>query len=82
MGVVETTSMDRERRIPPFAEDTLALMTDAAGGTGEQLPREEAIELIAADERFDKVDATAALDLLQKRGYIYYVGDDVRITPG
>lgn len=29
--------MDEERRLPPFAEDILALVTDAAGGSGEDL---------------------------------------------
>ena len=29
--------MDEERRIPPFAEDTLVLLTEAAGETGEDL---------------------------------------------
>ncbi|EMA55674.1 hypothetical protein [Halococcus thailandensis] len=73
--------MDEERRIPPFAEDTLALLTEAVGGTGEELPRDEAIRMITADERFDKADAEAALESLQSRGYIYYVGEHVRITP-
>ena len=73
--------MDEEWRLPPFAEDTLALLTDAAGGVGEDLPRDEAIGVIADDERFDKADAEAALESLQSRGYIYYVDETVRITP-
>ena len=73
--------MDKGRRIPPFAEDVLALLTETAGGTGEELPRDEAIEVITDDERFDKADAEAALDSLQNRGYVYYVEEDVRITP-
>ena len=73
--------MNEERRIPPFAEDTLALLTDAAGGTGEGLPRDEALDVIAADERFSEANAEDALNVLQNRGYIYYVGENVRITP-
>lgn len=73
--------MNRERRIPPFAEDTLVLLTDAIDETGEGLPRETAINVITTDERFDTVDAEEALDLLQSRGYIYYVDEYVRITP-
>ena len=73
--------MDEERRLLPFAEDTLALLTEAAGGTDEDLPREEAIAVITDDERFDKADAEAALESLQNRGYVYYVEEDVRITP-
>jgi RNase H-fold protein (predicted Holliday junction resolvase) len=81
MQAVEMSCMNEGRRIPPFAEDTLALLTEAAGGVGEELPKEEALEIIAADERFDVADANAALEILQKRGYIYYVEESVRITP-
>ncbi|WP_343749936.1 hypothetical protein, partial [Halococcus dombrowskii] len=68
-------------RIPPFAEDILTVLTDAAGGTSEEFPRDEAIEVITDDERFDKADAEAALESLQSRGYVYYVGEHIRITP-
>ena len=81
MQAGETLSMDEERRIPPFAEDILTVLTDAAGGTSEELPRDEAIEVITDDERFDKADAEAALESLQSRGYVYYVGEHIRITP-
>ena len=73
--------MDQERRIPPFAEDTLTVLTDAAGGVGEELPKDEAIGVVTDDERFDRADAEAALEILQSRGYIYYVEEYVRITP-
>ena len=73
--------MDEGRRIPPFAEDILSLVTDAAGGTGRELPRDEAIGVIAGDERFDKVDAREALCLLDDRGYIYTVEETIRVTP-
>ena len=73
--------MDEGRRIPPFAEDVLALLTETAGGTGEGLPRDEAIGVITDDERFDEADAEAALESLQNRGYVYYVDNDVYITP-
>ena len=73
--------MDEGRRIPPFAEDTLALLTDAAGGTGEELSKDKAIRVIIADDRFDTADAKAALETLQSRGYVYYVGEEIRITP-
>ena len=77
----KTASMDEERRIPPFAEDTLTLLTDAAGGTGESLPRDEAIDVIADVERFSEADAEDALAQLESRGYIYFVDEQVRITP-
>jgi hypothetical protein len=73
--------MDEERRIPPFAEDALALLTDAAGGTGEELPQDEAIGVIAADEQLGEADAEAALTELESRGHIYFVDEAVRITP-
>ena len=73
--------MDEERRIPPFAEDTLVLLTDAAGGTGETLPRDEAIDVITHDERFTEAGAEDALAQLESRGYIYFVDEQVRITP-
>ena len=73
--------MDEERRIPPSAEDALTLLTDAAGGTGEELPKDEALAVIAADEHFGKADAEAALTELESRGHIYFVGETVRITP-
>jgi len=76
--------MDEGRRIPPFVEDTLELLTNAvsrAGEASEELSRDEAIGVITADERFDRPDAKAALEALQNRGYIYYVGESVRITP-
>ncbi|EMA56285.1 hypothetical protein [Halococcus thailandensis] len=73
--------MNEERRLPPFAEDTLALLTDAAGGSGGELPKGEALEVIRADERFGEADAQAALTELESRGHIYYVDETVRITP-
>ncbi|WP_049998843.1 hypothetical protein [Halococcus sediminicola] len=73
--------MDEERRIPPFAEDTLALLTEAAGGTGEELPRDEAVDAITDVEHFTEADAEDALAQLESRGYIYFVEEQVRITP-
>ncbi|EMA56259.1 hypothetical protein [Halococcus thailandensis] len=73
--------MDEGRRISPFAEDTLALLTEAAGGSGEELTKNEAFEVIRADKRFGEADAQAALTELESRGYIYYVDETVRITP-
>ena len=58
MQGVETPGMDEGQRIPPFAEDTLALLTDAAGGTGEELPRDEAISVITDSERGNNPGST------------------------
>ena len=73
--------MDRERRIPPFAEDALDVLREAAEDRDDDLPKDEAKALLADDERLTATDAEYALDLLQNRGHIYYVDDDVRITP-
>jgi hypothetical protein len=81
MQPVETTCMDEGRRISPFAEDTLTLLTEAAGGSGEKLTKDEALEVIQADEHFGEADAQAALTELESRGHIYYVDETVRITP-
>jgi hypothetical protein len=56
--------MDEEGRISPFAEDTLALLTEATGRTGKELPRDEAIGVITGDGRFDTANAEAALESL------------------
>lgn len=81
MQPAETICMDEGRRIPPFAEDTLSLLIEAAGGTGEGLPRDEAISVITNVERFTEADAEDAFAQLENRGYIYFVEEQVRITP-
>jgi hypothetical protein len=37
--------------------------------------------VVAGDERFDRIDAEEALEMLDNRGYIYTVGEAVRVTP-
>ena len=73
--------MDEERRIPPFAEDALDGLNEAISDAGDGLPKDEAEVLLADDDRFTETDAEYALNVLQNRGYIYYVDDRVRITP-
>ena len=73
--------MDRERRIPPFAEDALDVLREAVEDMDDDLMKDEAEALLADDERLTETDAEYALDLLQNRGHIYYVDDHVRITP-
>ena len=75
--------MDRERRLPPFAEDALTVLTEAVGDVDESdgLPKADAQALLAEDDRYTESDATHALDMLDNRGRIYYVDDQVRITP-
>ena len=76
--------MDRERRIPPFAEDALDVLNEAvedADDGDDGLPKDEAEAVLVADDRFTEADAEYALDLLQNRGHIYYVDEQVYITP-
>jgi enolase len=73
--------MDRERRIPPFAEDALDVLNEAIGDAGDGLRKDEAKALLADDDRFPETDAEYALDMLQNRGHIYYVDELVYITP-
>lgn len=69
------------RRIPPFAEDALAVLRETVGDGDDSLSNDEAITVLVADERFTDGDAEYALDVLQSRGYIYYVDEQVYITP-
>lgn len=36
--------------------------------------------MIADDERFDRIDAEEALEILDGRGYIYTVEEAIRVT--
>ena len=71
--------MNGPRRIPPFAEDALEVLRETANDDG--LSKDEATTVLVADERFTDGDAEYALDVLQSRGYIYYVDEQVYITP-
>jgi hypothetical protein len=76
--------MDWERGLPPFAEDALKMLREAVeerGGRDESLSEDRARSLLVADDRFSEGDAEYALDILQSRGHIYYVDDQVYITP-
>ena len=73
--------MDDERRIPPFAEETLDALRKHVAASDSDLTLKEAKLKLADDGRFTETDAEEALDILENRGYIYYVDDRVRITP-
>ena len=75
--------MDRERRLPPFADDALTVLTEAVGDADERdgFSKADAKALLAEDDRYTEADAAHALDMLHNRGRIYYVDDRVRITP-
>ena len=88
--------MDWERRLPPLAEDALDILAAAAedetkssdedggdegGGSRADFTKDEATAILVADEDFTEGDATYALEVLFQRGHIYYVDDEVYITP-
>jgi hypothetical protein len=77
--------MDRERRIPPFPEDALVVLNETVGtidvDSADGFPKSDAKALLADDDRFTETDPEYALDVLQNRGYLYYVDDRVQITP-
>jgi hypothetical protein len=73
--------MNGERRIPPVAEDALDVLHEPVEDADDGLPEDEAKAVLVADNRFTEGDAEYALDVLQNRGYIYYVDEQVYITP-
>ena len=88
--------MSWECRLPPYAENALDILSAAAedatettkvdidkesGRSRADFTKEEASAVLAADEDFTVADAADALEVLFQRGYIYYVDDDIYITP-
>lgn len=73
--------MNRERRIPPFAEDALDVLNETVSDADDGLSQDDAKALLADDDRFTESDAEYTLDVLQNRGRIYYVDKRVYITP-
>ena len=74
--------MNSERRIPPFAADALFVLDKVIGrADDDSLPKADAEAILADDDRYTEADAEYALDVLQNRGYIYYVDEQVYITP-
>jgi hypothetical protein len=81
MEGVDMSRMNEPRRIPPFAEDALGVLRETISDDDDGLTKDEANAVLVADERFTEDDAEYALDVLQNRGYIYYVDEQVYITP-
>ena len=80
MGSVTIHSMIDKRRIPPFAEDALGVLRETVDEDAG-LMKDEANAVLVSDERCTEGDAEHALDVLQSRGYIYFVDERVFITP-
>jgi hypothetical protein len=64
--------------IPPFAEDALAAL-EAARDDSTGLKERTALQTLE-NEGFSTADAEAALEILEMRGYLYRVDDELRIT--
>ena len=86
--------MSWERRLSPLAQDALDILSEAAQDDRDDenaedeydfseadFTKEEAQAVLVADEEFTEADATYALDVLYRRGHIYYVDEEVYITP-
>ncbi|WP_160135516.1 hypothetical protein [Halococcus salsus] len=85
--------MSWERRLPPLAEEALDILREAAedetgsNETGEwnssnaDFTKHSAAAVLVADEEFTEADAEHALELLESRGHIYYIDDEVYLTP-
>jgi hypothetical protein len=73
--------MNRKRRLPTVAEDALEVLRDPTVNADNGLPKSEAKAVLVADDQFTDGEAEYAIDVLQNRGYIYYVDECVRITP-
>jgi hypothetical protein len=76
------SGMNRERRLPTVAKEALEVLDEAFGDADDAgFPKEEATTVLVDDDRFTDGDAEYALDVLQSRGYIYCVDEQVYITP-
>ena len=88
--------MNWERRLPPLAEDALDILSAAAkdetksddeeAATEDErskadFTKDEATAILVADKDFTEGDAAHALEVLFQRGHIYYVDNDVYLTP-
>jgi hypothetical protein len=73
--------MNRERRLPTVAEEALEVLREPIENAGDSLPKPETKAVLIGDDQFTDEEAEYALDVLQNRGYIYYVDEQVYITP-
>ena len=92
-----TSRMSWEHRLPSLAWDALDILSQAAQTNHDQesatdgddgydfstpdFTKTEAHAILVANEDFTDADAEYALDLLERRGHIYYVEERVYITP-
>ncbi len=70
--------MNSRTPLPPRAKEALDVLRSPVENAGGELPRERAHSVIASE--CGEVSAEALLNILHNRGYIYYVGEQIRIT--
>ncbi|WP_439025437.1 hypothetical protein [Haloarchaeobius sp. DT45] len=68
-----------ETPIPPYAEDSLDVLADAIPDDRPGIHEADARDVLV-DEGFSRADAVDTLELLEMRGYVYRVENEVRIT--
>ncbi|MFC4406235.1 hypothetical protein [Haloarchaeobius iranensis] len=64
--------------IPPFAEEALAVLQDTIDDSSG-IEEQSALKALEA-EGFSTADAREALEVLEMRGYLYRVENQLRIT--
>ncbi len=70
--------MNSPTPLPPRAKEALEVLRSPVENAGGELPRKQALSVVASE--CGEESAEALLNILYSRGYIYYVGDQVRIT--
>ncbi|WP_129115883.1 hypothetical protein [Halegenticoccus tardaugens] len=70
--------MNPQTSLPPRAKEALEVLRSPVETAGGELSREQVLSVVASE--CSEEPAEALLTILHSRGYIYYVGDQVRIT--
>ncbi|WP_129116220.1 hypothetical protein [Halegenticoccus tardaugens] len=70
--------MNSRTPLPPQAKEALEALRSPVENAGGDLPREQALAVIASE--CSEESAEGLLNILHNRGYIYYVGEQIRIT--
>ena len=65
--------------LTPREEDAFERLREASDETSGHYQRSDAVELVAMG-RFEEDEARVLIDQLLSKGYLYAVGDEIRIT--
>lgn len=66
--------------LPLRARQALAVLRPHLQSTNEGLPAEEVLDVLTGEDSFSESEAAQLLVLLENRGYIYQVNNNIRIT--